>query len=250
MHDRRKSQRQSPKEYPVVYDRKTNRPIGGLANLSPEGAMLITPEKVKTGTVFTCRLDLIRPILDQTRVTFDAECRWCRKNIKANRWESGYLLTVSGVNAELVSYLTLSFKLGACGDSEVRDITTVELENRRNATRFDLKKPLPIFQQHHYLQLGELVDLSITGARLFTDRPIEKDSIINYRVLLDRKIFGQEYLLFDACCMWCRPVTDSNRYESGHVIVHISEQDAAIVLRLMMRHANLQESTKRFRVVP
>lgn len=249
MRERRKHKRQNSDKYPTVYDGLTTELIGGLANLSPEGAMFITSGPIKASTSFRCRVELSPQILGLNEIVFDAECRWCRKNIKIDRWESGYSLKMTGINKELISYLTLSYKLDYWDDGNLRDVITIEMENRRKSARFELDEPLPVFELHNYRQIGVLADLSTQGVRLITHKPIDKNGLLCCRVMLSKKVFQQDYLIFDTKCMWCRKEKGSVKYESGHRITNISEQDAAIILHFLIHYAKAQQTSKRIHVV-
>lgn len=72
MTEQRKHKRQRTEDYLMVFDRESDKHIGGLANLSSEGAMFITQEPVQTLTAFQCRVELTRPIMDRNEVVFDA----------------------------------------------------------------------------------------------------------------------------------------------------------------------------------
>jgi len=247
--ERRKLERETPEKFLAVFDERNGEKIGQLANISYHGAMLITPDPVKTNTLFHCRVELTRPIMDREVIVFQAQCRWCRKNVSSGRWESGYKLTLEGVNAEMLSYLILSIKLGHWGDKNLKGVDTVEMDNRRITDRYDLDRPLPVFEFNRYRQIGELADISPKGARLITDKPIKKGDRIRFRILLPRKIFRQEYLVFEGQCRWSRRDKDGIRYESGYEMVDIDETDSVIILHLMIHYAHLQPTEKRIQIV-
>jgi len=249
MKERRKHQRQKPKKYPTVYNFYTGKPIGLLANLSSAGGMIITPGPIKTSTTFRCRVELAGKVLGRNEIVFDAECRWCRKNVKAGRWESGYRLKMTGIDAELVSYLTHSLEMDDIGDRNFGEVATIDLENRRKSTRYDIDTFLPVYEQHSYRQIGRLADLSTRGVRLITQKPVEKNDLLHCRIVLPTKVFQQEYLIFNARCMWCRRSKDGASYESGYEIENVSEQDASIILHLLIHFTKIQQTKKRIQVV-
>jgi len=249
MSERRTHERQSPKKYPTVFNYQTGDPIGKLANLSADGAMLITENPVKKATILKCRIGLNHKILGLHEIIFDAECRWCRRNIEADRWESGYRLSMTGIHKGLVSYLTLKYGLDEWGDESVGDVLTIELESRRNSTRFEFKDTFPVFEKKGYRQIGLMADLSVQGVRLVSRKPIEKNELLNLRVMLPFKIFQQEYLVFEARCMWCKGRPDNNEFDSGYKIEQISEKDAAIILHLLIHHGQPRETQKRIQVI-
>lgn len=247
--DRRKHERCSPEIYLTVHDCLTKQPMGKLVNLSPEGAMLVTSRPIRASTSFRCRVELPHRIMGHNDVFFNAECRWCRKNVKADRWESGYRLNVTGIDAELVQYLILGFKLCDWGEADLPDAKTRDMENRRRSDRHELCDPLPVFELRSYRQIGKLADLSMAGFRIITQKPIGKDDMLQCRVKLPKKIFQQDYLTLGARCMWCRKRTSDAHYESGHKIVNISEDDASVILHVLIHFAKAQQTKRRVQVV-
>lgn len=211
--------------------------------------MLITAEPVKSGMTFTCRLDLPQEILGQRDIEFSAECRWSRKNVELDRWESGYRLNLTGLSAEMIEYLILGFKLCGWADPDVADLKTVELENRRRSVRYEFARPLEVFERNSYRQIGVLADLSVEGMRLLTQKPIEAEQLIECRVRLPKPIFQQEYLILDAICMWCRKGVRTAQHESGFRLVNVPKENAAIILHLIIHYAQPKESRSRVQVV-
>jgi hypothetical protein len=241
--ERRIQERVASTRYLTVYDRTNGKAIGGLANLSEEGAMFVTPGPIRAGTVIECRFDLPYEIMGQTEIVFDAECRWSRKNVKESRWETGFKLAVTGINRSLVSCLMLSLKLEDWGDREIRDVPTEDMANRRESVRFELDKRMEVFELRSYRKMGELADLSIQGLRLVTDHPIAKGEIVGCRVRLFKRIFQQDFIYFEARCMWNRKRKDG-KCESGYRFVNIGHQDVAIILHLIIHHGEEQNTQK------
>ena len=233
----------------TVYDRLTKKPIGELANLSAKGAMFITPGPIKESTFFQCQVELTSAIMGRDDIVFDVECLWCRKNIKADRWESGYRLEVTGVDAEMVPYLTLGFDLDDHDYDRLPDVRTVEMQNRRDSVRHEFDENFPIFEQDSYRQIGELADLSTRGMRIYTKEPVKKNELLRCRVKLPREVFQQEYLFLDVKCMWSSKGKGVAQHESGHRIVNISERDDAILIHLLFHYARTQPAKRSVRVV-
>ncbi len=251
MTEQRRHKRHKTEDYLMVFDQKSDKHIGGLANLSSEGAMFVTQEPVQRLTAFRCRVELTRPIMDYSEVIFDAECRWCRKNIKTGWWESGYALkNVSKQNEELLSYLVLRFRLGEWeipGGGEVR---TVAMKNRRNHPRFVAKDFLPVRDQRTSRHIGGLANLTMEGAMLTTLGPVDKGIILHCRAELPKKIFQRDYLVFDAECMWCTKNDVKGWYESGYRLKNLSERDAVIIMHLIIHFLEEQQTEERIRVAP
>ena len=108
MSETRKHPRFETEDLLMVFNRKTDEHIGGLANLTPEGAMFITREPIEISTLLQCRVELPLKILDCDEVVFDAECVWCKKDVSRGWFESGYKLKdVSEQNQEILTYVML-----------------------------------------------------------------------------------------------------------------------------------------------
>jgi hypothetical protein len=110
MSEQREQKRHHIEKCLMVFDRDTEQYLGGMANLSPKGAMFVTQEPVKRSTVFRCRVELAQPIVNRSEVLFSAQCRWCRKNETKGWYESGYRLEAdSDEDQEVLSFLVLQF---------------------------------------------------------------------------------------------------------------------------------------------
>ncbi|PKK82971.1 MAG: hypothetical protein CVT49_10935 [candidate division Zixibacteria bacterium HGW-Zixibacteria-1] len=243
--ERRKIERHAPREYIMVYDDRDGRPLGKLINLSTDGAMFITDGPIKPTTILQCRVKLKEPILGHDKIYFAAECRWCRKNVAAGHWESGYHLQVSGIEADLISYMVLGFKLCDWGDEDLPDVKTTEMENRRKSVRFEFDGAFPVYEFRGYRQLGTLADISIEGIRIFTEKRFDRDEIFRCRIKLPRKVFQQDFLVLEARCMWCRKQKGVARYESGHMLLNTSKEDLAIILHLLIYYARPQRTKRK-----
>jgi hypothetical protein len=92
----------------MVFDRNTEHHIGGLANLTYDGAMLITQEPVDTSSVVSCRVELPDKVLEHDQLLFDAECVWCKRDAARGWYESGYRLTnASEQDRDILTYVML-----------------------------------------------------------------------------------------------------------------------------------------------
>ena len=251
MTEQRKHKRHHTEDYLMVFERESDKHIGGLANLSSEGAMFVTQEPVQTLTAFRCRVELTQPIMDHHEVIFDAECRWCRKNVKTGWWESGYALkNVTKENEELLSYLVLRFRLGEWEVPGAGEVKTVSMKNRRNHPRFVVRDFFPVRDKRTARHIGGLANLTMEGTMLTTLEPVEKGSMLHCRAELPKKIFQRDYLVFDAECAWCKKNEDKGWYESGYRLKNLSEQDSVIIMHLIIHYLEEQQTEERVCVAP
>ena len=108
MTKQRKQTRYQTEELLMVFDRHTSRHIGGLANLTCDGAMFVTQEPEKKLSIAHCRVELPNKVLEHDQLIFDAECVWCRKNPTRGWYESGYRLkNVSEQDRDILTYVML-----------------------------------------------------------------------------------------------------------------------------------------------
>ncbi|HOP06669.1 MAG TPA: PilZ domain-containing protein [candidate division Zixibacteria bacterium] len=119
----------------------------------------------------------------------------------------------------------------------------------RQATRFEFQEKLPVYEKDSYRQIGELVDLSTLGVRLISKQAVESGTLISCRVSLPKPVFGREYLNFEAKCMWSHRCEFAVEYESGYQFCRLSEEDAAIVLHLLIHSATKRMTEPRRQVV-
>ncbi len=90
--------RESLGHYLKVFNRRTGRELGYIGNISRNGLMLITRWRMQTNGVFNMRIALPDSIAGPKYVDFDARCQWCRPDVDAESFDSGYTVIASSVN--------------------------------------------------------------------------------------------------------------------------------------------------------
>jgi hypothetical protein len=114
----------------VVYDVRTNQPIGRVENMTIEGVKLITEEPVEVQRVLYCKMELPKKILGRRQVTFDAECRWCKRNAETELYDTGYKLrNISASDKEVISQLVRQWMIR---QSKSQNATNVPQEQKKN----------------------------------------------------------------------------------------------------------------------
>lgn len=246
---RRKTKRNTAPVYLAVFDTNTDKPLGKLANVSYGGAMFVSDGPIKPLSKLQCRVEIPYSIMGHTEILFDVECRWCRRNVTQDRWESGFKVSVSGLDEHLFQLLCVDFDLSVWGDKSISDVQTVELSNRRKTARFELSNPLSVFEKSSYREIGKLVDLSVGGAGIISQKPMKKDEIFECRIMLPEKTFQQDFIILKFKCVRCKKLEESGAYETGHLVEAISAETAAIVTQLITYYAEMQHTEKRIVVV-
>lgn len=77
--------------YLKVYNRKTDKPIGYIVNVSSEGFRLVSQIPLLTHSVFQFRIKLPREMEGGARyVDFDALSCWCRPDVSPDSFDTGF----------------------------------------------------------------------------------------------------------------------------------------------------------------
>lgn len=88
--ERRKFKRRYLMYYARVFDKRTGRVIGYVVDLTQEGLMLISEEPVEPNTRFRLRMDLPEDLSEKKFLDFEAESRWCKKDMDPNFYAIGF----------------------------------------------------------------------------------------------------------------------------------------------------------------
>ena len=90
--DRRKLKRRYLMFYSRVYDRKSGRLIGHLSDLTVEGLMIIGEEQTEIHRRYVLSMDLPEDIFGKPHMTFEADARWCQRDVDPAFYNSGWHL--------------------------------------------------------------------------------------------------------------------------------------------------------------
>ncbi len=108
--DRRKSDRRRIAYFMRVYDRETDKFVGNLVDLSDNGLMLIREKPVEPDTKIKMKIGLPRKKEGHDRITFDARCLWCRRNIHTDFFDTGFKLqNMSAEKSETITRLVSEY---------------------------------------------------------------------------------------------------------------------------------------------
>lgn len=79
--------------YLRVFDRQTDKMIGHLVNITPDGVMLISEEPLEAGLKFQLRMLLKSAIGNKEHLDFEAESLWSNNDINPDFFDTGFKLT-------------------------------------------------------------------------------------------------------------------------------------------------------------
>jgi len=110
MDDRRKLKRRHLIYYLRVFEQGTNKLVGHLVDLTQEGIMLISENPIEVNKVHHLRMILPSRMGGNEEWLFDAESRWCKKDINPDFYDTGFkLLNLEPKGLEIISNLIQGF---------------------------------------------------------------------------------------------------------------------------------------------
>ncbi|MBM7061500.1 PilZ domain-containing protein [Pseudomonas sp. UL073] len=109
------------------------------------------------------------------------------------------------------------------------------MDDRRQHSRQNTELQLEVFDLNSGQRLGRVVDLSIDGFMLFSDTPVDVDSVIECRLVPAPPLDGLEEVKLGADCLWSRPGADDGHCWAGFHIIDLAEDQAAHLDNLL-RH--------------
>lgn len=93
MQERRRFARIHLIHYLMIFDRETNRLLGNLVDVSPDGLLMIAENPLETATLKHLRMNFPEEILQHQSLEFEAEVIWCKVDINPDLFAIGLKLT-------------------------------------------------------------------------------------------------------------------------------------------------------------
>ncbi|PKK84373.1 MAG: hypothetical protein CVT49_03355 [candidate division Zixibacteria bacterium HGW-Zixibacteria-1] len=90
MDNRRKQQRRCPSAYYGVYDRTSEKLLGGLADLTTEGLMIVGETPIDVTQTIQAKLAMTKTILGSKEIFFTMTCVWCRQSEETKLYNAGF----------------------------------------------------------------------------------------------------------------------------------------------------------------
>jgi len=90
MGERRRHARRQAKEFLVVCDHQTGVFIGQVADMTANGAMLLSDKPTPPDTTVHCQMTLPDKTHGDDQINFEAESRWCRFDDETGMYQTGY----------------------------------------------------------------------------------------------------------------------------------------------------------------
>ena len=93
----------------------------------------------------------------------------------------------------------------------------------RKLERIELSRPIAIVDVINKGNFGELVNVTVEGIMVITDKEISTSSIYQLSLQLPVEIEGNTTIEIGADCLWCRKTENFTRYWAGFQIIDASD---------------------------
>ncbi|WP_431483468.1 PilZ domain-containing protein [Pseudomonas solani] len=100
------------------------------------------------------------------------------------------------------------------------------MEDRRHSSRHATELQLEVYDLHTGNRLGRVVDLSLDGFMLFSEKPLATDSVWECRLVPAAPVDGISEVRLGADCLWSRPGADGQHAWTGFHIIDLAEDQA------------------------
>ena len=110
MKDKRKHKRVNLIYYLEIYDNRTDKHLGNLVDITPEGLMMISEEEMPAGSDYHLRMLLPETAYGKKAISFKANSRWTKKDMNPAFYASGYqIVDIGPVESETITSLIDNF---------------------------------------------------------------------------------------------------------------------------------------------
>ncbi|MEE8056456.1 MAG: PilZ domain-containing protein [Pseudomonadales bacterium] len=107
----------------------------------------------------------------------------------------------------------------------------------RKHERKELNQPITIIDVINGGDFGELVNVSVEGMMVITDKEIPTHSIYQLSLQLPIEINGSSTVEVGADSLWCRKVENFHRYWTGFHIIDVSDTAMAQLEALIAHYS-------------
>ena len=107
----------------------------------------------------------------------------------------------------------------------------------RKHERIELSQPISIIDVINGGEFGELINVTVEGIMVITDREIPTSSIYQLSLQLPVDLEGSNTVQVGADCLWCRRAENFTRYWAGFHIIDASDTALAQLEQLIAHYS-------------
>ena len=110
MKEKRKHKRINLIYYLEIYDNSTDKHLGSLVDITPEGLMMISEEEISSDKDYYLKLILPESTYGKKAISFMANSRWAKEDVNPAFFASGYqIVDIGPVESETIATLIANF---------------------------------------------------------------------------------------------------------------------------------------------
>jgi hypothetical protein len=107
------------------------------------------------------------------------------------------------------------------------------MQDSRKHPREHLEEYCLLIDAESNVPIGEILDISREGMRIFAGSPIAETTCMQCKLRLPRSVDGRNEIVLNAWCVWCEKGADNVSYQAGLRIAGISAADADILEKFL-----------------
>jgi hypothetical protein len=107
------------------------------------------------------------------------------------------------------------------------------MQNRRKTKRHYLLEFVRVYNADTRQPIGNLVDITLGGARIVAHKPIAEGQAINLHLVLTSEVANIPFMEFPTVSKWCLPDLEPNLYNIGFEILELSAEDTLILQKII-----------------
>ncbi len=92
------------------------------------------------------------------------------------------------------------------------------MNEKRRQKRVRAPYDINVYDKRTGRHIGRLVNLSTEGIMLVGGAPMAVNELYECRMTMPVSIYGRSEISFDALCLWCAKVDNSERFQGGFQI--------------------------------
>lgn len=117
------------------------------------------------------------------------------------------------------------------------------MKEKRKSTRAPAKDHFIVVDRESDTVIGRVLNMTEEGMMVVSKVSVETESRFHCRMALPEKIAGQNQVVFDVECKWCRKDDMSGMFEAGFQLHNVSEKDAHVIGLLLQSWTTVKSRT-------
>ncbi len=104
---------------------------------------------------------------------------------------------------------------------------------KKRLKRRNLLYYLKVFDRDSNKQVGRMVDITIEGMMLISEKPFVAGYVFQCKMELPDEIGKGSEIFFNAKCAWCKKSDNPDIYDNGFQLLNVSQDDIEVIESLI-----------------